>query len=549
MNRIYGWIAGRLWRRIFFNHLLIVLVTALILQMIFIGFAVSSIRGTSLLEGDAGWLARSYANSISWIMETGEKQQIHPFLKMVRQRSVELPDVEFEVKIKHFYISVPLDSIDRLIAVRVLDLDGTIIAENGIMGTFLSQEIEWDGLMDMVLKGEENPYELSRMIHMDGESLLLGAAPIKQDGGSINGVILVEMHPAIDLGFDTRRYVPVFVFVAGFLATSSIGVPALLLAMFMAALSGAIVTRSFGRRLMELGNTARSISEGQLSLRVKDTSSDEIGEVGSAFNRMADQLGGLLETLDTEKAHVETLLRTRRELVANISHDLRTPIATIKVHLEDLAKQPERLDEYLPILRQETDRLSAMIKDLFELARLDSHSLEFDMGVVEVDSVIQKVVDNYNSIAWEQHKIILSASLADNLKPIWGDVQRVEQILVNLIINGLRFTPQGGLVTVEAHLQISEIIICVSDTGIGISPEHLPYIFERSYKGDQARSSDYRHGIPGSGSGLGLAIVKSLVEAMNGSVQASSTQGEGTTICLRLPLAEAVTGEGNPVKT
>jgi signal transduction histidine kinase len=297
-----------------------------------------------------------------------------------------------------------------------------------------------------------------------------------------------------------------------------------------------------GKRLSPLEQTARKMADGDLSLRVEDTSPDEIGRVGQAFNQMAGQLQDSLQALEAEKGQVEALLHARRDLVTNISHDLRTPIASLAAHLETLSEHPERLDAYLPILSDETDRISGLIGDLFELSRLDARELELDLSPVALSEVIGKVVTTYKGFAWEQRRIVLEARLLDGLPPVQADVQRAEQVLVNLVANALRFTPEGGIVTIEAEARPRAVEVRVSDTGTGIPPEDLPHIFERSYRGDRARTLPRPGDRLGSGSGLGLAIVKGLVEAMGGTVDATSAPGEGTCVRFWLPLA----GEMSP---
>jgi signal transduction histidine kinase len=351
------------------------------------------------------------------------------------------------------------------------------------------------------------------------------------------------MYPSLRL--ETSGAAAPLVGFVGFVATTAlIGLPALAVAFLIASISGVIVSRSLGRRLKPLEDTARRMAGGDLDLRIEDASPDEIGQVGQAFNRMAEQLANSLHALETEKEQVETLLKARRELVTNVSHDLRTPIASLSAHLETLAEHPDRLDDYLPILHDEMTRVSGLMDDLFELSQLDAHELTLDLGPVSLAQVVDKVVASYQAVAWEQRRIVLEADLppppseapGQGLPPLQADVQRLEQILVNLITNGLRFTPKGGIVTVEAEALNGEVEVRVRDTGIGIPPEDLPHIFERSYKGDRARSRPPA-GDSGSSSGLGLAIVKSLVEAMGGSVHAASTPGEGTCIAFRLPVA------------
>jgi len=340
-------------------------------------------------------------------------------------------------------------------------------------------------------------------------------------------------------GTGTLRDLAPWVRFVGYLFGATLGtVPALLLSALVAAISGIIVSRSLGRRLSPLEQTARKMADGDLTLRIEDTSPDEIGRVGQAFNQMAGKLQDSLQALKTEKGRVEALLHARRDLVANISHDLRTPIASLAAHLETLSEHPERLDTYLPVLSEGTDRVSGLIDDLFELSRLDARELELDLSPVALCDVIERVVTTYKRLAWEQRRVVLEACLPDALPPVQADAQRAEQVLVNLVANALRFTPEGGIVTIEAEARPQAVEVRVSDTGIGIPPEDLPHIFERSYRGDRARTLPRPADRLGSGSGLGLAIVKGLVEAMGGTVDATSAPGEGTCVRFLLPLAD-----------
>jgi signal transduction histidine kinase len=206
--------------------------------------------------------------------------------------------------------------------------------------------------------------------------------------------------------------------------------------------------------------------------------------------------------------------------------------------LETLSAHPERLEAYLPILREETDRVSGLIDDLFELSRLDACELALDLSPVLLCDVIERVVTTYRRFAWAQRRIVLEARMPDALPTVQADAQRAEQVLVNLVANALRFTPEGGIVTIEAEARPRAVEVRVRDTGIGIPPEDLPHIFERSYRGDRARTLPRPTDRLGSGSGLGLSIVKGLVEAMGGAVDATSAPGEGTCVRFWLPLAE-----------
>jgi signal transduction histidine kinase len=519
-----------------FSQLLILVLAMLVAQCLVALIVAFYVTDTAPIEGAAGWLARAFARPIGWVLESGEPDEVSRLLDMVAQGTVALPEPDEEPGVARFNISTDTEPLERLIAVTALDQRGAVIAVNGGPRAQREHTVAWDELVGLALDGETNPYTLSRFLNRGDGDLLLGTAAIPGSDGEIAGVVAVEMRPALPLE-TSGAFAPLAGFLAIAFVTSLFGLPVLLLAVILTAISGVLVARSLGRRLKELETTAQTMAGGDLTLRVEDTSPDEIGQVGRAFNQMAGQLGDSLQALAREKEQVEALLRSRRDLIANISHDLRTPIASLSAHLETLSAHPERLDEYLPILNDEATRTSDLIGDLFELARLDAHELQLDLAPTALSDVITRVAASYRSLAWERRRIVLEMDLPPSLPPVLADVQRVEQILVNLITNGLRFTLEGGVITIEARALAAAVEVRVSDTGIGIPVEDLPHIFERFYRGDRARSRPAAQDYLSSGSGLGLAIVKGLVEAMGGSVSATSAPGEGTCIGFRLPLA------------
>jgi signal transduction histidine kinase len=538
MNRLHGWITARLERRLAFSHLLAILLTMLGIQIALAVLVAFVVRGTHPIEGDAGWTALSYASMIGKLMDENQSEEIPLILGLVKERALALPAVdEADSGVPHYYINTSQDVIDRLTGVSVLDTAGNILGEDGNQIAREQFKPVWNELVQLALSGEKNPYKLSRFLSLQDAGLLLGTAAIRQANGEIAGVVIIEMHPSLRLETSPGLLASSIGFFGIWLTTTIIGFPILALASLLAIISGLVVSRTLGRRLKTLEDTAQSIARGNLSLRVPVDSPDEIGQVGQAFNHMTEQLETTLQALEAQKHQVENLLENRRELVSNISHDLRTPIASLSAHLESLSDKPERLEEYLPILNNETQRVSDLLKDLFELSSVDSGQLALELEWVELDKIILRVVKSFKTLAWEKYRIVLEVDIGEHLPRVRADIQRVEQVLGNLITNGLRFTPKGGLVSIEAECPTGGFVeVRVRDTGIGISAEDLPFIFERFYRGDRSRSRNESKGYPGSGSGLGLAIVKGLVEAMDGTVSAESKLNEGTCIRFRLPV-------------
>ena len=233
----------------------------------------------------------------------------------------------------------------------------------------------------------------------------------------------------------------------------------------------------------------------------------------------------------TEAKRVE---ETRRDFIANVSHELRTPLASIKSVIETL--QSGALDDraaaqdFLARADAEIDRLVQMVTELLELSRLESGQAPLAREPVDVGRMLDQAVERMRPQA-ERKSLELTLDVAPGLPSIIGDAQRLEQATVNLLDNAIKFTPEGGSVRVSAQLVDGAVRVEVEDTGSGISPEKLPRIFERFYKGDRARGD--------RGTGLGLAVVKHTVEAHGGTVSARSQEGHGSTFTFRLPVSDS----------
>jgi signal transduction histidine kinase len=226
----------------------------------------------------------------------------------------------------------------------------------------------------------------------------------------------------------------------------------------------------------------------------------------------------------------------RRKLVAAVSHELRTPVATVRAMLESILERSngslsQSLQADLETIEGEVKRLQRLIDDLFALSRAEVGQLALDCRPVDVESVVKHIVDAVAPLAWRSDRVQVVADLPEVLPRAHADLSRLEQVLANLLRNGVRHTPPGGIVAVMAEAEGETIRLEVRDTGEGISPDDLPHVWDRFYRGESAREHDRR------GAGLGLSLVRELVEAMGGSVSAESTPGEGSTFTVRLPRA------------
>lgn len=284
------------------------------------------------------------------------------------------------------------------------------------------------------------------------------------------------------------------------------------------------MARSLAARIELLADAATLLS-GDTPAAVPE-GDDEVGALGRAFN----QLAARLRESDHRRLEME---EARRLLLAAVSHDLRTPLTSLRVVLEALdegvVEDRQTAARYLTGARQQIRQLESLIDDLFELARLDAGALDLHRAAVEVDVLIDEVVESMRAQA-EDAGVQLRAVVEAGLAPLQIDSQRIARVLLNLLGNALRHARRGGNVLVRVTGDDSTVRISVQDSGDGITAEDLPHLFERFYRGEKSRSR--LHG----GAGLGLAIARGLVEAHGGQIWAENAVDQGAVISFTLPV-------------
>jgi two-component system OmpR family sensor kinase len=279
-------------------------------------------------------------------------------------------------------------------------------------------------------------------------------------------------------------------------------------------------------RLRSLEDAARKVGSGDLTARAREDGGDEVSALARAFNQMTHDL--------QQRAHqLEAADRTRRLLLADVSHELMTPLTGMRGYLETLSLHAQSLDpeireRYLSIIRDETQRVEHIVGDLLDLSRLEGGGDSFDAQDVPLEDLFGRVLARHGREA-EQKGVKMTTNIAPGAEIVTGDPMRLEQALQNLAANALRHTPRGGRVAMHAAFEDGAIVVTVSDTGSGIAPEHLPHVFDRFYKVDPSRGGQT------TGSGLGLSIVKAIVERHRGTVTATSRSGGGTTFTIKFP--------------
>ncbi len=339
--------------------------------------------------------------------------------------------------------------------------------------------------------------------------VLYAAAPVLGVDGAVNGLVYLAM-PLPRAGLPVNSLMEL----AG----------AALATVLLVSITGTLIARRVSRPLEVIARAATAVSNGDLGQHVPlENGIRELNSLGKAFNDM------------TESLHQSD--QAKNAFVADVTHELRTPLTVIKGTLETLEDgaldDAEGRGPLLASMQRETDRLIRLVNDLLVLARADAGTLNLHLQALDLGELACTRCEHLAPLA-ARRQVKLSVIVADPSKPacIVGDPDRLSQVLDNLLDNAIRYSPEGGAVTVEVRRNGMEYECAVHDCGLGIPPEHLPMIFERFYRADASRNRQT------GGAGLGLAIARSLVSAQGGCIRAESVEGHGATLRFYLPASE-----------
>jgi len=315
---------------------------------------------------------------------------------------------------------------------------------------------------------------------------------------------------------------------AMFISTHDLALLGLLLAysVAIAVIYSILVSSSIGDSIRTLSGAAQRMSAGDLSVRVPLAPERELAELGAAFNAMAARL----ELAFQRQRELE---EARQGLIAAVSHDLRTPLASLRVMVEAIndgvARDPETIQRYIAAMERETVSLGRLIDDLFEMARLDAGQIQLRLEPSPISMLVQGTVESMAAQAARQG-IALRTFVDRSVPPVLIDPDRIQRVLYNLLQNAIRHTPADGSVFVEVHDRGPDVLISVRDTGAGILPDDLPHVFDRFYRGDKARSRDGQ-----AGAGLGLSIARRLIETHGGRIWVVQPPEGGSVFSFTLP--------------
>lgn len=288
----------------------------------------------------------------------------------------------------------------------------------------------------------------------------------------------------------------------------------------LAFLAASYITGRMTKPITDMNNIVRRFSKGEFDARVKIVSRDEVGQLGQSFNVMADEL--------------DTLEHSRRSFVANVSHELRSPLTSMRGFLEamqDGTIPQEEYGKYLGIVIDETKRMTAMVNDLLDLARIESGQTVLKLEAFDINELIIRTLLTFEARI-NAANIDVNMDFGAEHTTVEADPDQIAQVIRNLIDNAIKFSPAGGMLTLKTEVSRKDVRISVQDEGVGIAPEDLPYVFDRFYKAEKA------HTPSGSSTGIGLSIVKRIVEQHGQTIVAESPPGKGACFTFTLKLCE-----------
>jgi len=342
----------------------------------------------------------------------------------------------------------------------------------------------------------------------------VASAPVVVDGRFEGLVFVLVRPPRPSAGLGVPRQV-----------AQLLSLPSTILLMAASVVVALVIFYPARRRLRALEQAAQRVGEGDLGARAPQKGGDEIARVAAAFNRMAGEL-------EARDAALRTSDALRRQMMADVSHELKTPLTAMRGFIETL-RMPEvvldvdRRDRYFETIDSETRRLERIVKDLLDLARYEGGAVVLQRRLFDIERLFENVAGRHERDAHSKG-VAIRIHVDAHADQVVADPDRIEQAIENLVGNALRHTPAGGTITLSATQADGAATLSVSDTGVGIAPEHLPHVFERFYKVDTARAAE------STGSGLGLSITKAIVERHGGTIGVTSRPGH-TTFAVVLP--------------
>ena len=337
------------------------------------------------------------------------------------------------------------------------------------------------------------------------------ALPIRGESGSYIIYIIDNKETVADLNAELFRIIA----------------EALAVGLVIAVLLSLLLAKTMVTPIQSLTKAAEKVAAGDFSESVENDAQDEIGVLTRTFNDMAGQLESNIE--DLKNAEI-----LRREFVANVSHELRTPVTSIRSYAETLCDAADSMDaatqqRFLEVIVGESDRMTKIVQDLLTLSKFDAGSIDFDFGQFSFEKSVRDVY-NAQLLEAQKRRHNFGLEIESDMPEIRGDRARIEQVLINMLSNAIKYTPDGGRIRMTAGTKNDCVWCTVRDNGIGIPKNDIDHVFERFYRVDKARSRE------SGGTGLGLSIAYEIVQRHNGNMEIHSQKGKGTAITVTLPV-------------
>jgi len=405
-------------------------------------------------------------------------------------------------------------SINPSLEVYLLDNNGKILSYYAPQHKVVLEKIDLKPVQKYLGTGG-NEYVTGNDPHHPNLSKIFSVAPVTSDGrqsGYIYVVLASEQYDAISKNL-TQSYL------------WQVGLRAIIITLVVALLVGLIIIRLITKNFSRILEVMQKFKQGDLAARVQVNSVGDVQQVGDIFNEMADIL-----TQNVEKLKEVEILR--RELIANVSHDLRTPIAIIQGYIETLQMKAETLTaaerkKYLDTISESTGKLEKLVSELFELSKLEANQVTPGKEPFFISELVNDISSKYQLIAREKN-IAITTFLAKELPPVYADVSLIERVMQNLIDNAMKFTPEGGKILIKTEKKNETVEVTVEDTGVGIPENEREQIFGRYYKANNF--TDLKNS-----TGLGLAIIKKILDLHNSSLDLLTEVNKGSSFVFRLP--------------
>jgi len=405
--------------------------------------------------------------------------------------NVDMSRMTFELQVLENYMGV---------SVFFMNSEGQVsLVSESLNQDWVGQSIT-DEAVEIVLSGKVATVR-GQIGGMFNESVLTVGYPIITNNILIGGVFMCKPINVINEATQEMRIV-----ILGYM------IPVILMCGILIYFS----SKRISQPLMDMNKAAKIIADGNFENRIEVTSTDEVGQLAESLNNMAESL--------------EKNENNRRKFIANISHDLRSPLTSIQGFIGAIADgtvPPEKHDHYFQVVLEETARLNKLANDMIDISKTEAGSIKVEKCEFDINDMIRESLNIFER-RLIQKKIKASAVFAEEFTPVIADPNMILRVLHNLLDNSIKFTPEGGEITVETNVDDKKVYVSVKDTGEGISKEEQRKVFERFFKSDVSRGQDK------SGVGLGLSIVKEFMKAHDETIEVQSNKGNGAVFTFTL---------------